>query len=308
MNANTLLTLIGEAQDAHVRSAWQTRKRLPLWTKGVAAVVCACLLMAGMMGVSVAALQCYLVDTGNWAAISGLSISRVEDAALWNRGMFQSETASPTVTVSFGGKTYTGVYCYSLCTAVSGGTADYYRPQGADWAEFSVDAQSGALRSIDLISQGFLEEQGSLPPMDADAIEEKAKRLAAQYIDTDDYVMRRTGVNRDEENGLLLYTYEFVRVVGGYDTTDKLQLMLTDRGGLLQIGGLHSRWVDDHGLALMKLRIINPEKMLRQVLGDRSFRIRKCTYGITPEGIPMILVDCALTGKFGEAVALFVIQ
>ena len=308
MTANTLLTLIGEAQDAHVRSAWQARKRLPLWIKGVAAVACVCLLAAGMMGASVASMRCYLADTSNGAAISGFGISRAEDAALWNRGMFQSETAAPTVTVTFGGKTYTGVYRYSLCTAVSGGTADYYRPQGAEWAEFSVDAQSGALRSIDLISQGFLEEQGSLPSMDADAVEEKAKRLAAQYIDIDDYVMRRTRVSRDEENGLLLYTYEFVRVVGGYDTTDKLQLMLTDRGSLLQISGLQSRWVDDHGLALMKLRLIDPEEILREALGDRSFRIRKCTYGITPEGTTMILVDCTLTGKFGEAVALFVIQ
>ena len=272
------------------------------------ALVCILLVLAiaGSQWIVISRMRCYLVDT----SIADMPVFRAEEAALWAKGMFQSETAPEEMTVIFDGKTYTGSYAYSICTVGKPDVVDYYRSQGKNalWGEFGVIAENGELSSIHLAGYDFLSKQSNKKVIERQEVAELAQQWAARYIDTDQYVMRQTQVSRDSETNMLLYGFEFVRAVGGRDTTDKLYIQLTDRGELCQIGDMQTGWVKGKMLALFRLQLVNVEEKLQDVMGEKVFQIRKCYYGITPEGKPVILVDCSVAQKSGNVAAVFVIQ
>lgn len=309
MKAEKLLEIIGNAEDTLVL---ETQKPSRYYRRIKRAMACAAVLLLIIAGQSIelSNMRCYLIDTGNGGNPGELSISRAEGTVLWAKGMFQSETAPEERTVTFDGKTYTGKYVYSVCGVGRSDVTDYYRTEekNSPWDEFGVAAETGELSSINLAGYDFFGRQSGKQPMKQPEILALAEKWAGCYIDTDRYVMRQTNVSRDTENDLLLYSFAFVRVVGGRDTTDQLYIQLTDRGELCQISGMQTGWVKGKSLALARLRLVDVEKKLRHALGEKPFQIQSCKYGITPEGKPVILVTCTVSAAFGNTQILLMIQ
>lgn len=307
MKAEQLLELIGQARDEHIREAWEAKRRIPAWIRAVAACAALVLLAAAGGAVSLLGVECRLLDVGNGAALAGVSVARAEETELWGRS-FQSETAPREKTVIFDGKQYTGTYRYSIYGIGRGVAGDCYESSDteAGWVSFSVSGETGELWYINFYAPETLSREAEKQGMDRLAVEEQARLWASHFIDPSDYRMRQTYFNRDD-SGFIVYEYTFVRMVGDYDTMDRITVMLTDRGTLLQAGGSHVGWTKGKGLALARLRLIDPRKELEQALEGRSFQLQKCTYAITPEGKVVILASCVLPGKFGNTAATFVI-
>ena len=111
--------------------------------------------------IAISRMRCYVVDPGNGAVLSGLPLFQAEGAALWRKGAFQSETAPQEMTVTFDGKTYTGIYAYSYCTVGESDVVDCYRSKDRyeGWDEFAVIAGTEKVDAINLAGMGFHDNQ-----------------------------------------------------------------------------------------------------------------------------------------------------
>ena len=309
MNSLQLLELIGEAQDADIRKAFGAGRRRIWW----AAAACLCVILLCVPATLLRSgfgLRCYLLDTQNGSP-AGVTLARAEEADDWTRGSFQSETAAPTVTVTFNGNTYTGSYRYSVCPGGQGITKDYYGPENpeeADYDGFSVISGTGELAYISLLSNALLEEMEQQPRLEnaGYALEELAFYWAAQFIDPEEYTFRmvRGGYGAGDVRN---YLYEFVCTVDGVDTTDKLTVLLTDRGYLIHIGVGHPGWTQDKQAQLFRLKAANTDRLVKKAMNGLQYRIAEKTYGITPQGQAVLMVNCEVTLPTGAACGVVVL-
>lgn len=308
MNSRELLDLIGQAQDTYVREASGGGYRRLRWV--AAACICAVLLSTLVSSfLSGSGLECFLLDAQN-GSLPGTALKWAEEASWWNRGSFHSETANPMLTVTFAGKEYTGTYKYSVCPPGQGITKDYYEPENpkeADFDEFGVVSGTGELAYISLLTNTLPEEMEQMPKLEniGQKLEALARQWASEFIDPEKYTFRlvRGGFGVGDVRN---YLYEFVRDVDGVDTTDKLTVLLTDRGNLIHIGVGHTGWTEEKRVQLFRFRMANTEKQVAKALEGLQYRIAKQTYGITPKGEVVLLVNCEVRMSNGAGYGVVV--
>lgn len=267
-------------------------------------IICLLICVVLMTSCSSTSWDCTLFSNSNAIAISQLAIPIAEEATYWNAGYFESATADSEKTIFFDGQTYTGSYVYSICPPGCGIIMDYYHPQdpiASGCAEFCVDSSTGALLSIDFITSAFYDKHAntSTPTQTEAALQKIAEQWASLYIDSDEYTVRLSRKDDLTDPQMTLYTFEFVKVVNGVDTTDRLLVLLSDRGELGYITPQQLGWVEENIDQLNDFSKINPSKLIETTMGLKSANVEEQWYGITPDSEVVLLVNCVVESKTG---------
>lgn len=248
--------------------------------------------------------DCSLLSGSNAIATSQLAIPIAEEATYWNAGYFESATADSEKTIYFDGQSYTGSYVYSICPPGCGIIMDYYHPQDpitSGCAEFCIDSSTGDLLSIDFITSAFYDKHTntSTPVQTEAALQKIAEQWASFYINPDEYTVRLSRKDDLTDPKMALFTFEFVKVVNGIDTTDRLLVLLSDRGELGYITPQQLDWVEKSIGQLNQFSKTNPSKLIENTIGLKSAKVEQQRYGITPDGEVVLLVSCVVESKTG---------
>ena len=280
------------------RKAWMT----------AAAALFACVVMATVMGKpgqepvptdpepTEPKWECSMLSGMNGAS-PPLGLAASDAAAVWNRGTYQDENAPREMTITFDGETYTGNYQYSICVVGCGYIKDYYQREdrNAHFAEFSVHRETGQLMGIDFATKDFFtrnEEAQSLEDP-RNMLPDMVRQWASYFINIEQYEMRLYRAVAQKDPEMTTYTYEFVRKANGLDTTDLLQVMVSDRGILGWIGAKHLGWVEDNQDQLEAFASVDAKALIQRDTNLTGVMIQKESYGITPEGKTVMLVSCS---------------
>lgn len=240
---------------------------------------------------------CSVLTGGNSYSSADIATESTQDWGIWSQGYYFSDDAPAEKTVSFDGITYTGNYIWSVCVTGCGIIKDYYQSSdpNANFLEFSVNRETGELTGINFVTKHYYKNNSEMEELErVDSVLPKlACTWASYFIDIDQYEMRlyRTTPQTDPE--MTTYVYEFVRVVNGLDTTDMLQIMISDRGLLGYIDSRHLGWVEDNKNSLEKIATVNPDMMVQNASNITDVAIERQRYGITPEGDVVLLVKCS---------------
>lgn len=235
-------------------------------------------------------------------------LSQSDLAADWGGGMYQSKTAAKEMTVTFEGEEYEGIYHYSYIPAGTGIVNDVYSPgigTEGNYCYFEVDSLSGELRFIHLASTQLALEEKQAKRITEKEIEEIAKQWAWKWISLDDYessVEFRDTPNDDWD----FYNYRFWSKVNGVETTDYVDLLISNRGRLIFIGASQPGWSREYRKELEEFPV---EEAIRQGIEKSGFltpTINTKRFGITKEGEVVLLLG--LTGDMEEGAVLLVIR
>lgn len=256
--------------------------------------------------------ECSLLSTMNGSS-AGFGLTAADASAVWNRGTFQDAAAPQEMTITFDGKTYTGNYSYSICVVGCGYIKDYYQsedPRGA-FSEFSIRRETGALTGIHFATREFFARNAETPVLEdpSNMLPDMAKQWASHFIDVEAYEMYLYRTIPQQDPKMTTYIYEFVKKANGLDTTDWLQVMLSDRGILGYIGMKQPGWVDEQEEQLQAFASVDPKALIQRDTALTNVAVRKQYYGITPEGKVVLLVNCSVTVQGGmSAGATIVIE
>ena len=183
---------------------------------------------------------CYVLDASERALAVDALYAKERDT--WGMGMFPAEDAPEQMTVSFNGESFTGAYEYSTWKNGISHAEHCYRtehtPEGVD---FNVDAETGELRYVNVMTGSFFERQLTLPELDDPETETEAiaKEYAGMLVDIDEYDIHRVSSRSyREDEGSEPYTYfthVFARSVNGMETTDRVTVEVTSKGSLASV-------------------------------------------------------------------------
>ena len=254
--------------------------------------------------------ECSMLSTMNGAS-APLGLAASDAAVVWNRGTYQDENAPREMTVTFDGETYTGNYQYSICVVGCGYIKDFYQREdrNAHFAEFSVHRETGQLMGIDFATKDFFTRNEEAQALEdpRNMLPDMVRQWASYFIDTDQYEMRlyRSLAQKDPE--MTTYTYEFVRKANGLDTTDLLQVMVSDRGILGWIGAKHLGWVEENRDQLEAFACVDSKALIQRDTNLTSVAVEKESYGITPEGKVVMLVLCSAKVQAGMSAGYIIV-
>lgn len=241
--------------------------------------------------------ECFMLSGMNGAS-PPLGLAASDAAAVWNRGTYQDENAPREMTITFDGITYTGYYRNSICAVGCGKIKDYYQSEGPDaaFSEFSVERETGILTGIDFVTRDYFDANEATEPLEdpINMLPDMARQWASHFIDVDQYKMRLASTRVMQEPRTVLYVYEFVKEVDGRSTTDKLQMLITDRGILGWIGSWQLGWVEDNRDQLEAFACVDAKALIQRDTNYTGVAVSKESYGITPEGKAVMLVSCSV--------------
>ena len=241
-----------------------------------------------------------LISKGNSGEISGVFTSN----AMETGGVFQSETARPELTVTFEGQIYHGVYRWSERYAGSGMILDGYDAEtDSVKAFFKVNTEDRSLMFFEILSQNGLEGgdyflwEVSLPVLPESEIEKAALRYAGIWSSMEDYTVSHT-VQKGNETCADFYDYVFCRKVHGIETTDRIMVLISDRGIFHYAGAEGSRWADEHWEELSSFDVKAATEAAKEAshLTNPTVKIRR--FGIDENG--QVFLMLFLTGANEE--------
>ena len=253
---------------------------------------------------------CSVLTGENSYSSKDVTMENTQDWEIWNQGYYTSDDAPKEKTISFNGTVYTGSYIWSICATGSGIIKDYYQANNseANFLEFGVNRETGELTGINFVTKNYYKQNAEADVLEQvdSALPKLASTWASYFIDTDKYVMRlhRTIPQTDPE--MTTYVNEFVRVVNGLDTTDMLQVMISDRGLLGYIDSRHLGWVEKNERLLKKMETLDPDIIVQGTSSITDVTIEGKRYGITPDGDVVMLVNCSgkVVGKYDNTTAV----
>ena len=132
----------------------------------------------------------------------------------------------------------------------------------------------------------------------------KAKTIASQYIDVDDYTLFENERIIDE---ITFYEFEFVKVIHGCRTLDRIIIHITDRGTLrtLNIGNINAldsvAKISIDQTAVSKSLDAKIHKLYKDISETFSYEPIKQTLTYTPEGNLVIVTDIDVTLSDGRS-------
>lgn len=216
-------------------------------------------------------------------------------------GSFISTDALETVTVSFDGNTYTGTY---RTTNHYPGTNllidEYYVDDSSLCSSFEVSREDQTLLGIDMVGgQEFFASEFTRPILSEEEIEQRAVSWASKWILMDGYSSELDFRKGSEEASCPdLYCYRFCSIAQGIETTDYLDVLVSDRGTFYWMHALQPGWTKDHRAELLNFDVKEAieqakvaSKLTNPVIGAQRF-------GLTEEGKVCLMVF--LTGSDDE--------
>ena len=166
--------------------------------------------------------ETYVIDMTN----DGL-VEKIE-RDWWSGISTTDETVEKNKTVTYDGTEYIVEYDRSQCRGFEHSSTDVYRNRDVEFYFYSED---GAFKGFHFGMFGngdFLEPDIEESYKYAVA---KAKEVATQYIDIEDYQIEEDiSVHDDEDYQVTLYTFRFIKYIGNYRTTDDLYIQITSKG------------------------------------------------------------------------------
>lgn len=254
--------------------------------------------------------ECSMLSTMNGAS-APLGLAAADAAVVWNRGTYQDENAPREMTVTFDGVCYTGQYRYSICVVGCGAIKDYYQSESPDaaFSEFSVDRETGKLTGIDFVTRGYFAANEETEALEdpINMLPGIAKQWAAHFLDVEQYKMRLSSTRVMQDPRTILYIFDFVKEVDGVGTTDKLQLLITDRGILGWIGTKQLGWVENSQEQLEAFAMADPKALIQRDTTLTSVTVQEKYYGITPEGKVVMLVRCSAKVQAGMTAGYIIV-
>ena len=154
----------------------------------------------------------------------------------------QNELVGKTVTISFNGKEYSGVYKKSIVDKLNSYRTDVF--YGDDLLKFGISTQDNSLAFINLMTKSFFATEPYLDDVDdpeGTAIT-VAKTIAAQYLeDISKYEMiteepRVSVTDKDGKSYCISYhVITFARKIGAYYTSDYISIKVTSKGNVASV-------------------------------------------------------------------------
>ena len=173
--------------------------------------------------------ELYLADSTNNAEM----LPAIAQAAWPWKALTEQDDAPRTGTVTFEGKEYSGTYEFSSRPRYTGALVHQYVT--GEQIRFTLDSESGALRSINFKSPEFIENERALaegPQLTEDQCRSLADDVAGKYVSLSDYslvTVSATHIISDK------YTFVYCRPVNGLPSGDRLGVEMTCHGNLASI-------------------------------------------------------------------------
>ena len=167
--------------------------------------------------------------------------------------VIEEDTAPRELTVEFEGNSYTGQYQHTQAVAGYVCVARIYKNGNV---QFSVDRETGALlnfekRAINAAPRSVTEDQAR----------QAADRFVAGMIDAAGYTVTTVSVAP-------AYLITYVRIVSGFETTDRVQVQVAGDGSILGYSALAPRCFDNVSAVTVDTEKIN--NTIESALNDIS--------------------------------------
>ena len=227
-------------------------------------------------------------------------------------GSFESKTAPKEVTVTFQGRQYTGSYWMSQKYPGVGIIQDEYHFRDDKQAgEFYVNSADQQLLFIEIGWQNASDFQEyhswemSLPVLPKEKIEELAVGYAEEWTSLEEYSASfelRKGPTvlspATEPTDPDLYDLVLTSMVQGIETTDRVFVLISDRGVLHYAGTESPGWVKDHREELLAFDVqaATEAAMAASHLTNPAVKVRR--FGLDDQGHVMLMLF--LTGAENE--------
>ncbi len=217
--------------------------------------------------------------------------------------------------VTFQGVSYNCSYIYSTIGAYHPFFRDVYEDEDKD-VDISIDSSSGEI--VGYHRKGLSSTEYYLKPeiyVTAESALPMAKEIASQYININDYTIVTTvhDMTQSDTQKLKEYTFEFIKCISGYFTSERIYIAITSKGDFRTIS------VDNIGLFKDKQISINKEMLdqsidvkLNAIYSDKyeyTYNIDKQVITYSPEGDLVICsqVEVSLVGLYSTGVVLVTI-
>ena len=225
------------------------------------------------------------------------------DQAFQSSALYQREEAAPELTVSFDGETYTGKYAYSVRTAGTKTVQDYYTVDEIILCnQFGVSSIDQELTSISFFGpppNGLQDIEKDLPQIGSEDIEQKALEWAEKWISTEEYSFY-LGAYTPPRWGLSgNYQYRYCRKIGHIETTDCVNINITDRGTLAAITTGELGWTKKHQRELDAFSVETAIEAAKEASGLASPTVKETCFGITPDD--QVFLSVYLVGSDDDA-------
>ena len=225
------------------------------------------------------------------------------DQAFQASALYQREGAASELTVSFDGETYTGTYSFSVRTAGAKTVQDYY------WVneivlcnQFGVSSIDNELTSIIFYGPqpfGLREIEKDLSQIGKEEIEKKALEWAKKWISEEGYSFYLGAYTPPQGGSSGSYQYRYCRMIGEIETTDCVNINITDRGTLAAITTGELGWTKKHQSELDAFSVEAAIEAAKKASGLSSPTVKETCFGITPDD--RVFLRVFLVGSEGEA-------
>ena len=261
------------------------------WTFGVfVLLVVLCFIMAGCRSYNVRLLSVgsSIADTASVAQAS---------EEFKGRASFQRAEASRELTVSFEGTEYTGTYRDSSRGKGAMTVLDHYEVgSGPVRLVFSVDSSDRKLAAVTLRVDSS--EELKLPMLGADETEAKAREYASMWVSLSEYELTESSVRTRSSHADYHY-YRFCKKACGIETTDWVDVLISDRGVLHYMETMGLGWVNQHQAELNAFPLSAAVKAAEKASGLASPTVGVRRFGISADGKVFLIVT--LSGASNEA-------
>ncbi len=246
-----------------------------------------CLVMAGCRSYHVS-----LLSVGNSTATPSSVVQAPEDYK--GKESFQRTEASRELTVSFDGTEYTGTYRDSSRAKGSMTVLDHYEVDGPTRLVFSVDSSNRKLAAVILRVDSGAELE--LPMLGTDETEAKAREYASMWVSLSEYELTESSVRKGKSHADYYY-YRFCKKACGIETTDGVDVLISDRGVLHYMETIGLGWVDQHQAELKAFPLSAAVKAAEKASGLSSPTVGVRRFGISAAGKVFLIVTFSGTGN-----------
>lgn len=243
-------------------------------------------------------------------ANTGVSAANLEDArqSFLFTGRFTREGAEKEITISFRGTEYAGVYEYSQQGKGTTLIRDSYAVDDPVCRHFAVESETKVLLYIDVAGYGTVVQEAELPlpVLSEEEILEKAADYASDWISTEEYGTPEITIRDGSESMASLYQVLFVSKAQGIETTDRISVLLSDRGVLHQVSASEPGWTKKYRDALRSFSVEEAIRAGMAASGLTSPTVTSKRFGISREGKVFLMLGLSGTGS--EAPVLLAIS
>jgi hypothetical protein len=241
----------------------------------------------------------YLGTTKGSALPLKLSGINEEHGSFFTNNVLYGSFAPDSAEIIFNQVTYKGVFYGSEWPYITQGLKDTYQIIEPEIkGTFTIDHKSERLIGLDLREHYKIKlvEENEAESAWQHALNEATKWAAEFLTDATAYEVIRG--EKDE----CFYPFSFVRTVNGLETTDRLDISITETGVLASFSLYDNGWVSMHHEELDILSQIDSAEMVRTELikiGASLLSVEKEYYGITSDDHAVRILVCDVQTKSG---------